>query len=131
MGSVPITFAAAKSPEKFAGIVYIAALLSTPGKPAGFYSRLEDQRARSKIGSIIAANPTSIELCGSTRELTIPQCWQRQKKYLQLMSMTICGPRPCICSRRTRQSPYTAKWLNSRKDSECSRKLTSVECRIT
>ena len=33
MGGVPITFAAAKSPEKFAGIVYIAALLPTPGKP--------------------------------------------------------------------------------------------------
>ena len=60
MGGVPITFAAAKSPEKFAGLVYIAALLPTPGKPAGFYSGLEDQAARSKIGTVIAANPATI-----------------------------------------------------------------------
>ena len=60
MGGVPITFAAAKSPEKFAGLVYIAALLPTPGKPAGFYIGLADQAARSKIGAIIAADPAVI-----------------------------------------------------------------------
>ena len=60
MGGVPITFAAAKSPEKFASLVYIAALLPTPGKPAGFYTTLEDQTARSKIGGLIAADPAVI-----------------------------------------------------------------------
>ena len=37
MGGTPITFAAAKAPEKFAGLVYVAALAPTPGKPSGAY----------------------------------------------------------------------------------------------
>lgn len=60
MAGVPITFAAAKSPEKFAGLIYIAALLPTPGKPAGFYVGLEDQAARSEVGPMLAADPSVI-----------------------------------------------------------------------
>ena len=60
MGGVPVTFAAAKSPEKFAGLVYIAALLPTPGKPAGFYTTLEEQVARNKFGPIFAADPAVV-----------------------------------------------------------------------
>jgi pimeloyl-ACP methyl ester carboxylesterase len=60
MGGVPITFAAAKQPEKFAGLAYVAALAPTPGKPAGAYLQLEDQHNNSKIGSVIMADPAAI-----------------------------------------------------------------------
>ncbi len=60
MGGVPITFAAAKSPEKFAGLVYVAAPVPTPGKPAGHYISLEDQVARTKIGKILAADASVV-----------------------------------------------------------------------
>lgn len=60
MGGVPITFAAARSPEKFAGLVYVAAPLPTPGKPAGHYVSLEDQVARTKIGKILAADASVV-----------------------------------------------------------------------
>lgn len=60
MGGVPISFAAAKAPEKFAGLVYLAALAPTPGKPAGAYLELEDQHKNSKIGPIFAADPAKI-----------------------------------------------------------------------
>lgn len=60
MAGVPITFAAAKSPEKFAGLIYIAALLPTPGKPAWAYVELEEQAARSQVGSVLAADPSVV-----------------------------------------------------------------------
>ena len=60
MGGVPITFAAAKSPEKFAGLVYLAAILPTPEKPGGYYISLEDQLARTKIGKILAADASVV-----------------------------------------------------------------------
>ena len=60
MGGVPITFAAAKAPEKFSGLIYLAALAPTPGKPAGAYLQLEDQHKNSKIGSVILADPAKI-----------------------------------------------------------------------
>lgn len=60
MGGVPITFAAAKAPEKFAGLVYVAALAPTPGKPAGAYLELEDQHKNSKIGAVIMADPAKV-----------------------------------------------------------------------
>jgi pimeloyl-ACP methyl ester carboxylesterase len=60
MGGVPITFAAAKAPEKFDGLVYLAALAPTPGKPAGAYLELEDQHTNSKLGPVIMADPAKI-----------------------------------------------------------------------
>ena len=60
MGGVPITFAAAKAPEKFTGLVYLAALAPAPGKPAGAYLGLEAQRKESKIGPIVAADPAVV-----------------------------------------------------------------------
>ncbi len=59
-GGVPITFAAAKAPEKFDGLVYLAALAPTPGKPAGAYLQLEDQAKNSKLGPVILADPAKI-----------------------------------------------------------------------
>lgn len=60
MGGVPITFAAAKAPQKFSGLVYLAALAPAPGKPAGAYLGLEDQQKNSKIGPIFLADPAKI-----------------------------------------------------------------------
>lgn len=60
MGGVPISFAAAKAPDKFAGLIYLAALAPTPGKPAGAYLELEDQHKNSKLGPVIAADPAKI-----------------------------------------------------------------------
>lgn len=60
MGGVPITFAAAKAPEKFAGLVYLAALAPTPGKPAGAYLASEDQSTNSKMGAAFLADPGKI-----------------------------------------------------------------------
>ena len=60
MGGVPVTFAAAKSPEKFAGLVYVAAPVPTPGKPAGHYISLEDQVAGTKIGKMLAADASAV-----------------------------------------------------------------------
>ena len=131
MGGVPITFAAAKSPEKFASLVYIAALLPTPGKPAGFYTTLEDQTARSKIGGLIAADPAVIGALRFDPRTEDSAMLTAGKEALQPMSMTHCGPRPCTCSRRTRPRPCTAKWPISRKDSERWKKRSSGARRIT
>ena len=60
MGGVPATFAAAKAPDKFAGLIYLAALAPTPNKPAGAYLGLEDQHANSLIGNVILADPAVI-----------------------------------------------------------------------
>ena len=60
MGGVPITFAAAKAPDLFEGLIYIAALAPTPGKPAGAYLGLPDQAANSKLGPAIVADPAVI-----------------------------------------------------------------------
>ena len=60
MGGVPLTFAAARHPELFDGVVYLAALAPTPGKPAGAYLELEDQHNNSKLGSAIMADPVQI-----------------------------------------------------------------------
>lgn len=60
MGGVPITFAAAKAPEKFSGLVYLAALAPMPDKPAGAYLGLEDQHNNSKIGPLFLADPAKV-----------------------------------------------------------------------
>lgn len=60
MGGVPITFAAASSPDLFDGLVYLAALAPTPGKPAGAYLELKDQAENSKIGSVLVADPAKV-----------------------------------------------------------------------
>lgn len=60
MGGVPATFAAAQAPELFTGLIYVAALAPTPGKPAGAYLALEDQHANSLIGRAILGNPAAI-----------------------------------------------------------------------
>ena len=60
MGGVPITFAAASEPQMFDGLVYLAALAPTPGKPAGAYLELKDQHENSKIGSVIVADPAVV-----------------------------------------------------------------------
>ena len=60
MGGVPVSFAAAKAPEKFAGVIYVAALAPTPGKPAGAYLASEDQSQNSKLGPVIMADPAVI-----------------------------------------------------------------------
>ena len=60
MGGVPITFAAARAPEKFTGLVYLAALAPAPGKPAGAYLGLEAQQKESKLGPIVAADPAVV-----------------------------------------------------------------------
>ena len=60
MGGVPITFAAARAPEKFTGLIYLAALAPAPGKPAGAYLGLEEQATKSKLGAIVAADPAVI-----------------------------------------------------------------------
>ncbi len=57
MGGVPATFAAAKAPDAFTGLIYVAALVPTPHKPAGAYLALEDQQANSLVGRVIMANP--------------------------------------------------------------------------
>ena len=60
MGGVPITFAAARAPEKFTGLIYLAALAPAPGKPAGAYLGLEAQQKESKLGAIVAADPAVV-----------------------------------------------------------------------
>ena len=60
MGGLPITFAAAKSPNKFESLIFVAALAPTPGKPAGAYLELEDQHNNSKLGGVIMADPAKI-----------------------------------------------------------------------
>ena len=60
MGGVPITFAAAKAPEKFTGLIYLAALAPAPGKPAGAYLALKEQEEKSEIGPIVAADPAVV-----------------------------------------------------------------------
>ena len=60
MGGVPATFAAAKAPDAFTGLIYVAALLPTPHKPAGAYLALEDQHANSLIGQVIMADPAVV-----------------------------------------------------------------------
>ena len=60
MGGVPITFAAARAPGKFSGLIYLAALAPAPGKPAGAYLGLEAQQKESKLGAIVAADPAVI-----------------------------------------------------------------------
>ncbi len=57
MGGVPITFAAAKAPEKFTGLIYVAAFAVVPGKPAGAYLELKEQHEDSKLGAILAPDP--------------------------------------------------------------------------
>ena len=48
MGGTPITFAAAKAPDKFTGLVYVGALAPAPGKPSGAYLGSEEQVNHSK-----------------------------------------------------------------------------------
>ncbi|MEM7441425.1 MAG: alpha/beta fold hydrolase [Pseudomonadota bacterium] len=60
MGGVPVTFAAAQSPELFNDIIYLAALAPTPGKPAGAYLAGEDQATNSKIGNVVLADPATV-----------------------------------------------------------------------
>ena len=60
MGGVPISFAAARAPEKFTGLVYVAALAPAPEKPAGAYIALEEQQKESKLGPIVAADPAVV-----------------------------------------------------------------------
>ncbi len=60
MGGVPITFAAAGSPQLFDGLVYVAAIAPTPGKPAGAYLELKDQHENGKLGPAIVADPAVI-----------------------------------------------------------------------
>ena len=60
MGGVPATFAAAKAPDAFTGLIYVAALLPTPHKPAGAYLALEDQHANSLVGQVIMADPAVV-----------------------------------------------------------------------
>ena len=60
MGGVPITFAAARAPEKFTGLIYLAALAPAPEKPAGAYLGLEEQAKESKLGAIFAADPAVV-----------------------------------------------------------------------
>ena len=60
MAGVPLTFAAAKRPKLFAGLVYLAAVLPTKGKPAGAYLGLADQAANSKLGPALVADPAVV-----------------------------------------------------------------------
>ena len=60
MGGVPLAFAAAKAPDKLSGLIYLAALAPTPGKPAGAYLQLEDQQANSEIGAVFVADPAIV-----------------------------------------------------------------------
>lgn len=60
MGGVPATFAAARAPDLFTGLIYVAALVPTPGKPAGAYLALEDQHANSLVGQAILADPAVV-----------------------------------------------------------------------
>lgn len=60
MGGVPISFAAARSAHLFAGLVYLAALAPTPGKPAGAYLQLEDQRKKALTRSALCADPAQV-----------------------------------------------------------------------
>lgn len=60
MGGVPISFAAAKRPDLFKGLIYVAALAPVPGKPAGAYLGLPDQAENSKLGPAIMADPTVV-----------------------------------------------------------------------
>lgn len=60
MGGVPVTFAAAQSPEMFDDIILLAALAPTPGKPGGAYLPGEDQANNSKIGNVILADPATV-----------------------------------------------------------------------
>ncbi len=60
MGGIPATFAAARVPDVFAGLIYVAALAPTPDKPAGAYLALEDQHANSLIGPVLVADPAVV-----------------------------------------------------------------------
>ena len=49
-----------RAPDKLSGLIYLAALAPTPGKPAGAYLQLEDQQANSEIGAVFVADPAIV-----------------------------------------------------------------------
>ncbi|MDA4844153.1 alpha/beta hydrolase [Hoeflea poritis] len=84
MGGVPITFAAAGSPQLFDGLVYVAALAPVPGKPAGAYLQLEDQAKNSKLGPALVADPAVIGALRIDTRSTDP-------KYLALLKEALAA----------------------------------------
>ncbi|MEM8741231.1 MAG: alpha/beta fold hydrolase [Pseudomonadota bacterium] len=60
MGGVPISFAAAKDPQAVDGLVYLTAVVATPGKPGGHYISLPEQTAQSMLGPLVMADPATI-----------------------------------------------------------------------
>lgn len=60
MGGVPITFAAAKDPAAIDALVYLTAVVPTPGKPGGYYISLKEQTEQSKLGPLVMADPAQV-----------------------------------------------------------------------
>ncbi|WP_166416798.1 alpha/beta hydrolase [Cochlodiniinecator piscidefendens] len=59
-GGVPITFAAAKEPEKFQGLHYVAAVAPVGEKPSGAYFALPAQQEKAKLWPLILADPATV-----------------------------------------------------------------------
>ena len=60
LGGIPITFAAAEAPDAFDGLIYVAALVPTPGKPAGAHLGTEAQQNHYAAGGLIMADPAVV-----------------------------------------------------------------------
>ena len=60
LGGIPITFAAAEAPDVFDGLIYVAALVPTPGKPAGTHLETEVQQNHYAAGGLITADPAVV-----------------------------------------------------------------------
>ncbi len=60
MGGLPITLAAAKDPTAIQGLVYLTAVTTVPGKPAGVFFGIPEHQEQAKLGEIFLADPSKI-----------------------------------------------------------------------
>lgn len=60
MGGMPITLAAAKDPAAIQGLVFLTAVTTVPGKPAGAFFGIPEQQEQGKLSQIFMADPAKI-----------------------------------------------------------------------
>ena len=60
MGGMPITLAAVKDPAAIQGLVFLTAVTTVPGKPAGAFFGIPEHQEQSKLGEIFMADPAKI-----------------------------------------------------------------------
>lgn len=60
MGGALMTFAAAKIPELFNKLIYIAAILPVGNKPVQYYLSMDAQRQKAKLSKLLLADPNIV-----------------------------------------------------------------------